>query len=87
MSLFTAAGCTGSPVYSTGAVAIANPAAGSVLSASTNQTTYAVTAGSTVYWMVSYHSTNPALIDSASCTEQTTVSFTGEDTIAAVPVP
>jgi hypothetical protein len=53
----------------------------------TAQTSAAVTAGSTVAWRVTYTSTNPAQTDASAseCTEQTTVSFAGNDTSITVP--
>jgi hypothetical protein len=52
-----------------------------------SQTTYAVTAGTTVFWRVTYTSSIPAQTDAApsACTEQTTVSFAGDDSTISVP--
>jgi hypothetical protein len=53
----------------------------------TTNTSAAVTSGTTVYWRVTYTSTNPAQTDAStsSCTEQTTVSFAGDDSSITVP--
>jgi hypothetical protein len=55
--------------------------------ATTNNTSAAVTAGTTVYWRVTYTSSIQAHSDAApsACTEQTTVSFVGDDATITVP--
>jgi hypothetical protein len=54
--------------------------------ATTNNTTVAITTGTTVYWRVLYDSTNPLQDDSSSvCTESTTVGYSGNDATITVP--
>lgn len=55
--------------------------------ATTNNTSAAVTAGTTVFWRVTYTSANQAQTDAdpSACTEQTTVSFVGDDATITVP--
>ncbi len=55
-------------------------------SATTNNTTVAVTADALVYWRVTYTSTNQAQLGSSSaCVESTDVDFTGDDSGISVP--
>jgi hypothetical protein len=59
---------------------------GSPQTATTNNTTVAVTSNTTVYWRVFYDSTNPAQDDSSSaCTESTQVTYAGNDATITVP--
>ena len=91
----TLANCTNNPTETTvgnnGLLYISSllPISGAApQSASTGgQTSYAVTAGTTVYWRVTYTSSNTAETDAApsACTEQTTVSFAGNDSSISVP--
>ena len=54
--------------------------------ATTNNTSFRLVTGTTVYWRVTYVSTNDAHIGSSSvCTEQTTVSYAGNDSSIIVP--
>jgi hypothetical protein len=54
--------------------------------ATTDNTTAAITSDTTVYWNVSYDSTNPAQDDSGSaCTESTQVTYAGNDGTISVP--
>jgi hypothetical protein len=55
-------------------------------SATTNNTTVAITSNTTVWWNVFYDSTNPAQDDSAStCLESTQVTYAGNDGTITVP--
>lgn len=54
--------------------------------ATTSNTTVAITTNTTVYWRVFYDSTNPAQDDSNSiCTESTQVTYAGNDSSITVP--
>jgi hypothetical protein len=53
--------------------------------ATTNNTTYRILTSTTVYWHVVYTSNNPAQLSSDSCSENTAVSYTGNDTNITIP--
>lgn len=64
----------------------AHPISGASNTATTNNTTVAITTNTTVYWRVFYDSTNPAQDDSSSaCTESTQVTYAGNDATITVP--
>ncbi len=65
----------------------AHPISGaSPQTATTNNTTVAITSDTTVFWRVTYVSTNPAQRNSASvCVESTQVDFAGDDGAISVP--
>ena len=78
----TANGATGL-LYSEGPLAISGA---SPQAATTSNTTYRITTGTTVYWRVTYTSTNQAQLGSSSvCTESTTVSYAGNDGTITIP--
>ena len=86
----TSANCTangdtvgqGGLLYKSGAL----PISGAGPQFATTSNTAAVTTNTTVYWRVTYVSTNQAQLGSSSvCTEQTTVSFAGNDASITVP--
>jgi hypothetical protein len=88
----TSANCTangdtvgqGGLLYKSSAIAISGN--GPKTASTNNQTSAPITAGTTVYWRVTYVSTTQAQTGSSSvCTEQTTVSFAGNDSGITVP--
>jgi hypothetical protein len=80
----TAVGTNGL-LYISGLIAVSGPAPQTV--GHPAQTSAAVTAGTTVYWRVTYASSVGAQTDASpsACTEQTTVSFAGDDSSITVP--
>jgi hypothetical protein len=55
-------------------------------SATTNNTTVRILTSTTVYWRVTYVSTNPAQLGSSSvCTESTAVTYSGNDGTISIP--
>ncbi len=75
----TATGLLFGPV----AVSINGP---SPQTATTNNTAVAVTSNTTVYWRVTYTSTNAAQLGSSSvCVESTQVTYAGNDATITVP--
>ena len=70
-------------LYAEGPTAISGA---SPQSATTSNTTVAVTSDATVYWHVIYDSTDTSQIGSEStCVESTAVNFTGDDSAITVP--
>lgn len=78
----TADGATGL-LYDPAPIGISGP---QPQSAKTSNATVAVTSSTTVYWRVTYTSTNPAQLGSSSvCEESTQVTYAGNDTGITVP--
>jgi hypothetical protein len=71
--LFDNATCTGTALYSEGPLNVAD-GTGTGLSRTleTNNTTFAVSTSTTVYWKVTFTSTNPGIVGvTSNCTEST----------------
>jgi hypothetical protein len=78
----TANGATGL-LYSEGPLSVSGA---TTASKTTNNTSFRITSDRTVYWRVTYTSTNLAQLGSSSvCTETTAVAYTGNDTGIAIP--
>jgi hypothetical protein len=70
-------------LYSEGPLAVSGA---TTVSKTTNNITVRVTSSTTVYWRVTYASTNQAQLGSSSaCTENTAVAYTGNDTGISIP--
>jgi hypothetical protein len=70
-------------LYSEGPLAVSGAAP---QSKTTNNTTYRSSSNATLYWRVTYHSTNAAQAGSVSaCTESTAVTYAGNDSGIAIP--